>query len=197
MSEDKTQETAAEATTDTASGAEALEARLAELEKRNSELQGLVDRTVQENKSEREKKRQAAEAAGEYEKALKIRDEQLAEKERELAEASERLSVLSTLEDKAKRYDEFSEKRRVEILEKIPENVREQFKDDPLESLEKTLILIGDSKPPVHKGGPAKLASGDIESLDGLNSRERAQFAKDHPEKFQALVEKGMKGRSL
>jgi len=176
---------------------EELKQRVEAAEKRAEAAEKKFEMTKAERAEEREKRQAEAEKNSQLEEYKRIQEEKTAEMQSTIEELTAKVGEVDDLKAKAEQWDGYQKTRRESLVSQLPEDRREKFENAPLDLLEETVSLLSGSKPAVHKGGASKLASADIESLDGLNSRERVQFAKEHPEKFQALVEKGMKERSL
>lgn len=170
--------------------ADKIQKQLEEVLKRNEELQALVDKTAAENKAEREKKRKAAEAAGEYEKALELKNAELTEAMGELEKLKIAAAEAEVLRAKATELEEIKTKQREKLLASIPEDKREKYGSLDLNTLEALVedFVQTDTKLGLPKNG-AGLPKGGAKKWADMSAEERVTFARDHTtEEITALM---------
>ena len=160
-------------------------------------LQSVIDEKVTGKKELEDRLKSEAEKRGEYDKALELHKQELEAARAEKEALASQIAELEALKPQAERWQTYQEKRKAELLEQIPEDLRDDYKDDSMESLEKALKLanIGNNeKPGTHKGAASgKLDMSGITSLQGLTSTQRRDLLKSNPALFNQLVAKELK----
>jgi len=126
--------------------ADALAAELTSLKKQlaqqAAELEaerGRKTKAVEDAKAEREKRKKEAEEKGEFDKVK-------AELEKQITELDGKVKELAGLEDYRAKWTEHEEKRRAELIAKLPEDKRDAYKARPLDVLEDAVSLLGEFK---------------------------------------------------
>ena len=170
----------------------------AEYKGKYDKLQSVINEKVEGKKELEERLRLEAEKRGEYDKALEMHKKELDEAKAEIDKFKATVSELEALKPQADQWTAYQEKRKAELLELIPEDLRDEYKDDSMESLEKALKLAGknaqNGKPGVHKGAPGgKLDTSGITTLEGLTSQQRRELMHANPALFNQLVAKEIK----
>lgn len=138
---------------------------------------------VDDAKKEREKRKKDAEAKGDFEKVK-------AEYEAQLAEYNGKLAELETLKVKAAQADELIEEQRKQLLDKLPQDKRDMFKDDSLESLRKVAALLPavqavDTDAARRAAGP----DGQSKNWYDMTENERAAWSNGKlPEQLKAKI---------
>lgn len=161
---------------DAGNGADALaeiQAEKAELEKRLASMKADLDKAIESRQKAKDDARKSAEERGAYEEAKKIIEAQLAEMQSKYDDKEiEQLRAI-----KAER-DALVEIRRTELLVKIPEGKRDEFKAVDLPVLEKIVSLLPGA-PPVDTGKQSPPSMGDKKWTD-MTQEERLRYAQEH-----------------
>lgn len=100
------------------------------------EMSKLTTRLSELEKADKDRQDEDALKRGEHESVI----------EKQKAEITDLTAKVSDLEPRAKRADEWIEAQKLILLEKIPEDQREIYKDMPLEGLAKHLALMEETK---------------------------------------------------
>ena len=178
------EESKAPDTTDDAPSVEALQKQLAELKESAAQIDkwkaaneaklSEADKLIAERNEAKEKQRTALEEGKEYQKlAEEYKAEAL-----ELRKQAESIPELTTYKEK---YTALETKLRADLLEQIPEEQRESFKDDSVETLQKVVSLIPNTKP-VHKpgGGNKPEGGGGDKMFDQYTPDEQRKYMNEH-----------------
>ena len=173
---------------------EELQAKIADAEKRAEEAQRKFEMTKNERAEEREKRQKEAEEKSQYAEASKLKDEAISELKVKLDEATLKLSELENLKPAADAWTQYQQTRRTELLEKIPEDVREEFREAPLALLERTVSLLdtGQTGAGSRNGSPKAPSTGGSRKWSEMSDAERAEKARDLPvEELRKLISQG------
>ena len=124
-----------------------LQKKIDELNANNARLDAELKKAIENRQKAKDEARRVAEEKGEYEKAKQIIEEQLAELKTKYND-----SEIEELRAAKAERDALVEERRKELLARIPEGKRDEFKDVPLNVLSKVVSLLPGA-PPVDGGG--------------------------------------------
>lgn len=193
MSDDK------EKSTVDAKTLEAMQAELATLQAKLSEeaearkaAEAKFQDSIESRQKAKEQARKDAEEKGEYEIATKLLQEQLADTMKKLEDLSPLADQVKTLEGFKTKFEEMEAKRKTELLEAIPEEKREEFKDMPVDSLERIISLIPDAKVNTHRNGAAKPSGAYPDKWSEFSPEQRVKAAAElSQEKLNALMSGG------
>ena len=133
--------------------AEKLKAELDKAAKDRDEYKAKFEENIKDRDAAKERERKALEDQKNYEAALKLKDDQYK------SEIEAREKKIAEFEAERKAADEAAKKA---ILEKFPEDLRDEYKDFDTASLRKIEKLIEkeDGTPDMHNGKPTKPKGG-------------------------------------
>lgn len=168
-----------------------LTARESDLAREREEKKSIIE----SRQKAKEQARLDAEKRGEYEQASNILREQLEESKKLLAEYAPLAESVKELTGYKEKWESYTEKRRSDLLEQLPESKRESLKTLPIESLEEIVSLVTETAPGTmaHKGLRTKPSMGDVDDLSKLTSAQRVELKRTNPEKFAELTNKFFK----
>ena len=160
-------------------GTDAKSADTQELERKIKELQDQLTakdddlrKAIAKRQEAKEQARTEAEKRAEYEQAKKLYEEEIATLKAGQATATELEAI------KAER-DALVAERRTELLAKLPEGKRDEFKDEPLSVLSKIVNLLPVTTPNVDGSPGVKKPTGEKKWAD-MTGDERLEFMRSH-----------------
>lgn len=157
-----------------------LEARLAAETAERTKLEGIRSDMEASRQAAKEREKKAQEEQGQY-KAL---SESLQEENKTLKAEIESLkakdSEVAGYKSKAAMWDAYEADTRKELLEQIPDDEREAYKDAPLSLLKSTVKLIGSQASGEHKGGAARAKGNGNKPWSEMTPEERDEYTRVH-----------------
>jgi Zn-dependent M32 family carboxypeptidase len=156
----------------------AAQEKAAKAEARAAELQAEIDDAVKRRKAEAEKAKVEAEKRGEFEKVIESLKTELDVAKAE-AEAG-RVAIAENAEIKT-RLAEYDDRERAALLGRIPEDLRESYKEKSLEVLRDVVGVLKEEPPApvVDKGRNPQYRVSDLDSLpwSQMTIEQRAKWA--------------------
>ncbi len=168
-----------------------LQAKLSEEAEARKAAEAKFSEAVESRQKAKEQARKEAEERGNYEKATELLQEQIADLQKKNEELSPLADQIKNLEGFKIKYEEIEAKRKAELLEVLPEEKRDEFKDMDLTHLEKIVSLIPDANVATHKNGSGH--PGDTPKKWGEMSNEQRVKAAENlsQEELNALIAAG------